>query len=179
MRMNTQQDRDAEWVVNHYDEQELARLFKRFGESAFAKAIARRILKRREEAEIRTTGDLVKVVGEVVPERKQKGELPKIFQAIRIEVNEELEVLKEFLVQVPDLLKSDGRLVVLSYHSLEDRMVKHFLRSGNLEDQQEKDVYGNVQRPMDPVGKVITPGEEEIELNPRARSAKMRIGVKR
>ena len=128
---------------------------------------------------IRTTGDLVAIVESVVPERKVKGELAHIFQAIRIEVNDELLVLQEFLEQVPEVLNPGGKLVVLSYHSLEDRMVKHFLRSGNFDDVLDKDVFGNVHRPLDPKGKVIVPSEEEIESNPRARSAKMRIGVKR
>jgi len=118
-------------------------------------------------------------VESVVPERKVKGELAHIFQAIRIEVNDELLVLQEFLEQVPEVLSSGGLLVVLSYHSLEDRMVKHFLRSGNFDDVLDKDVFGNINRSLDPKGKVIAPSEEEIEKNPRARSAKMRIGVKR
>ena len=179
MRMNASQGKDAIQVVNDYEEGDLIRIFKRYGESGFAKPIARRIARQRLEKRIETTKDLVKLVEAVVPERKVKGELPKIFQAIRIEVNDELEVLQAFLLQVPDLLKSKGRLVVLSYHSLEDRLVKHFLRSGNFDDVQEKDIYGNVLRPMDQEGKVIAPSETEIEENPRARSAKMRIGVKR
>jgi len=121
----------------------------------------------------------VAIVESIVPERKVKGELAQIFQAIRIEVNEEMLVLQEFLTQVPEVLNQGGKLVVLSYHSLEDRMVKHFLRSGNFDDTLEKDVFGNIIRPLDPQGKVVVPSEVEVEVNPRARSAKMRIGVKR
>lgn len=179
MRMNSSQLKDAVQVVNEYEEGELMRIFKQFGESGFAKPIVRRVVKERADKTIETTKDLVSLIEAVVPERKVKSELPKVFQAIRIEVNDELKVLQEFLTQVPELLKPGGRLVVLSYHSLEDRMVKHFLRSGNFDDLQEKDIYGNVLRPMDQDGKVIVPSEEEITENPRARSAKMRIGIRR
>jgi len=179
MRMNASQEKSAIEVVNDYEVGVLIRLFKRYGESSFAEPIARKIDQVRLGNAIRTTGDLVAIVESVVPERKVKGELAHIFQAIRIEVNDELLVLQEFLEQVPEVLNPGGKLVVLSYHSLEDRMVKHFLRSGNFDDVLDKDVFGNVHRPLDPKGKVIVPSEEEIESNPRARSAKMRIGVKR
>jgi 16S rRNA (cytosine1402-N4)-methyltransferase len=179
MRMNASQEKSAIEVVNDYEVGVLIRLFKRYGESSFAKPIARKIDQVRLGNAIRTTGDLVAIVESVVPERKVKGELAHIFEAIRIEVNDELLVLQEFLEQVPEVLNPGGKLVVLSYHSLEDRMVKHFLRSGNFDDVLDKDVFGNVHRPLDPKGKVIVPSEEEIESNPRARSAKMRIGVKR
>lgn len=179
MRMNAAQSKDAVQVINEYEEGELMRIFKQYGESGFAKPIVRRMVKERADKTIETTKELVSLIEAVVPERKVKGELPKVFQAIRIEVNDELKVLQEFLTQVPELLTPGGRLVVLSYHSLEDRMVKHFLRSGNFDDLQEKDIYGNVLRPMDQEGKVIVPSDEEIAENPRARSAKMRIGVRR
>tara|TARA_B110000046_G_C12897159_1_gene356924 strand:- start:79 stop:975 length:897 start_codon:yes stop_codon:yes gene_type:complete len=179
MRMNASQEKSAIEVVNDYEVGVLIRLFKRYGESSFAKPVARKIDQVRLGNAIRTTGDLVAIVESVVPERKVKGELAHIFQAIRIEVNDELLVLQQFLAQVPEVLNPGGKLVVLSYHSLEDRMVKHFLRSGNFDDVLDKDVFGNVHRPLDPKGKVIAPSEEEIESNPRARSAKMRIGVKR
>jgi len=179
MRMNTSQEKNAMHVVKDYEVSELIRIFKRYGESAFAKPIARMIDLQRIEKPIATTGDLVAIVESIVPERKVKGELAQIFQAIRIEVNEEMLVLQEFLTQVPEVLNQGGKLVVLSYHSLEDRMVKHFLRSGNFDDTLEKDVFGNIIRPLDPQGKVVVPSEVEVEVNPRARSAKMRIGVKR
>lgn len=179
MRMSKTQPLDARAVVNESEYGELVRLFKLYGESSFAKPIAKRIILSRENAPIETTGELVEIISAVVPEHKRKGELAKIFQAIRIEVNDELGALRELLEQSADVIKSGGRLVILSYHSLEDRLVKHFIRAGNFEDRQEKDVFGNVQRPFDPEGKVITPTEQEIENNPRARSAKMRVAVKR
>lgn len=179
MRMNVSQEKSAFEVVNEYEVDALIRIFKRYGESSFAKPIARKIEQARMENPIKSTGDLVSIVEAIVPERKSKGELAHIFQAIRIEVNEELTVLQEFLDQVPQVLKPGGLLVVLSYHSLEDRMVKHYVRSGNFDDVLDKDVFGNINRPLDPKGKVVTPSAEEIELNPRARSAKMRIAVKR
>lgn len=179
MRMNVSQEKSAFEVVNEYEVDALIRIFKRYGESSFAKPIARKIEQARMENPIKSTGDLVSIVEAIVPERKSKGELAHIFQAIRIEVNEELTVLQEFLDQVPQVLKPGGLLVVLSYHSLEDRMVKHYVRSGNFDDVLDKDVFGNINRSLDPKGKVVTPSAEEIELNPRARSAKMRIAVKR
>jgi len=166
-------------VVNAYSEAELKRIFHTYGETSFGSALARRIVNARQEEAINTIEDLVKLINKLVPERKRKTELAKIFQAIRIEVNDEIGALKDFLVAAGQVLKPGGRLVVISYHSLEDRPVKHFMRSGNFEDEQEKDLYGNVNRVMDPSGKVIQPSAEEIERNPRARSAKMRIAVKR
>ncbi|MEX2597161.1 MAG: 16S rRNA (cytosine(1402)-N(4))-methyltransferase RsmH [Salibacteraceae bacterium] len=179
MRMNRNQAVSAVKILNEYEFDQLVGVFKKYGESTFARAIAKRIIAAREEAVLLTTDQLVALIGKAVPERKLKAELPKIFQAIRIEVNQELEALKEFLVQTQELLKPDGRIVVLSYHSLEDRLVKHFLRAGNFDDQQQKDVFGNIQRLIDPLGKAIVPSDKEVENNPRARSAKMRIGVKR
>lgn len=178
MRMNQAQELNAAQVVNQYSESELKRIFHSYGESSFGGALARRIVMAREEEPISTIDDLVKLIGKLVPERKRKAELAKIFQAIRIEVNDEMGALKEFLVSAGSLLKSGGRLVVISYHSLEDRPVKHYLRAGNFEDKQTKDLYGNVQRILNPVGKVMQPSNEEIERNPRARSAKMRIAEK-
>jgi 16S rRNA (cytosine1402-N4)-methyltransferase len=179
MRMNQSQELSAKDVLNNYEEHDLKTLFKRYGESSFAGKLARKLVEYRNIQEIERTGELVRLVEQCVPERKVKGELAKIFQAIRIEVNQELEVLRQLLEDATKVLKPGGRLVVLSYHSLEDRMVKHFFRSGNFDDRAEKDIYGNVNRPLDPEGKVITPSEEEIERNPRARSAKMRIAEKR
>jgi 16S rRNA (cytosine1402-N4)-methyltransferase len=179
MRMNPAQELSAKQVVNAYSEAELKRIFHTYGETSFGSALARRIVNARQEEAINTIEDLVKLINKLVPERKRKTELAKIFQAIRIEVNDEIGALKDFLVAAGQVLKPGGRLVVISYHSLEDRPVKHFMRSGNFEDEQEKDLYGNVNRVMDPSGKVIQPSAEEIERNPRARSAKMRIAVKR
>lgn len=178
MRMNQNQELDAQSVVNDYDQSELVRLFRRYGESAFAPKIARRICDLRSEKPLETTADLSRLVESSVPQHKFKSELTKIFQAIRIEVNDELGALEDLLTALPDIIETGGRVVIISYHSLEDRLVKHFFRSGNLDDKQEKDVYGNVLRSFNPVGKVAVPSPEEIERNPRARSAKMRIAVK-
>jgi len=179
MRMNQSRSLTAAQLLETYEVQDLSRIFRRYGESSFSGKLARSIVARRSEQPLRTTFDLVRLMKAEIPPHKVKGELPRIFQAIRIEVNQELEVLKDFLAQTQESIKPGGRLVVLSYHSLEDRLVKHFLRSGNFEDRMEKDVFGNVIRPFDPYGKVIAPSAKEIENNPRARSAKMRIGVKR
>lgn len=179
MRMNVSQAKDAVEVINQYEPGDLVRILKQYGECEFARPVVKRIVALRSEKVIETTGELVAAVESVVPEHKLKAELAKVFQAVRIEVNNELTALQDFLTQVPEILKPGGRLVVLSYHSLEDRMVKHFLRSGNFDDQQQKDLYGNVLRPMDPIGKVVVPKAQEIENNPRARSAKMRTGIKR
>jgi len=179
MRMSTRQSLDAKQVLNGYEQAELKRILKMYGETSFAGALAREIAKVREEGKsLETIQDLVRCVEKVVPGQKLKQELPKVFQAIRIEVNDELGALRDFLQQVPAILGEGGRLVVISYHSLEDRLVKHFMRSGNFEDMQDKDLYGNVNRPLEPVGKVIQPSIQEIERNPRARSAKMRIAQK-
>ncbi len=178
MRMNRNQSLDAKQVVNEYELDDLIRIFRRYGETSFALKIARRILKARSEGVVATTDDLSKVVESCVPQHKFKSELTKIFQAIRIEVNDELGALEELLVALPDVVRTGGRVVIISYHSLEDRLVKHFFRSGNLDDNQEKDLYGNVLRSFNPLGKVVKPTPEEIEQNPRARSAKMRIAQK-
>lgn len=179
MRMNQAQGATAADVLNNYEEAALTNLFWRYGESNFGRAIAKGVVRERDKQLIQTTTDFVRIIESIVPEHKLKGELPKLFQAIRIEVNQELEVLKSLLVQASEILKPNGRLVVISYHSLEDRIVKHFFRSGNFEDIVAKDLFGNVLRTLDPEGKVISPSKLEIENNPRARSAKMRIAVKR
>ena len=179
MRMNKSQAISAKELVNEADQTELKRIFREYGETTFAGLIAKKIVDQREISPLVTTGDLATLIRSAVPERKQKSELTKIFQALRIEVNDEMGVLEAFLMLLPDVLKQDGLAVVMSYHSLEDRLVKHFFRSGNFEDKLAKDVFGNIERTMDPVGKVVVPSDEEIEINPRARSAKMRIVKKR
>lgn len=179
MRMNKSQVLSAKEIVADSDYEELKRIFKEYGESSFAAVIAKNIVQQRDVFPLTTTGRLVELIRNVVPERKQKSELAKIFQSLRIKVNDEIGVLEEFLNQLPSIMKPEALAVIISYHSLEDRLVKHFFRSGNFEDNQQKDVFGNVMRPIDPVGKVIVPSDGEIELNPRARSAKMRIGKKR
>lgn len=179
MRMNKSQAISAKELVNEMEQSELRQIFKTYGESTFAGFIAKLIVEQREVAPLVTTGDLVAVIRKAVPERKQKSEMTKIFQALRIEVNDELGVLKSFLEQLPDVLNPQGLAVVMSYHSLEDRLVKHFFRAGNFDDKLEKDVFGNIERLIDPVGKVVAPPSDEIERNPRARSAKMRTGRRR
>ena len=178
MRMNKMQDIDAYKVVNEYDEEALADIFYYYGELREARKLAREIVNKRESADIKTTEDLKKVFS-YVPTHKSNKFFAQVFQAIRIEVNQELDALKEMLVQSSNVLKKDGRLVIISYHSLEDRLVKKFLKNGMFEGEPERDVYGNYQKVFElPYRKAIVPTEEEIEDNSRARSAKMRVGIK-
>ena len=180
MRMNVQQSLSARDVLNEYALEDLKRVFREYGETRYAGKLASEVVKAREVKQLRTIQEFVSVVERVVSKPQRGAELPKIFQAIRIEVNDELGALKAMLKQSAERLASGGRLVVISYHSLEDRLVKHFMRSGNFEDTLEKDIYGNVIRVLDPVsGKPQAPSREEIESNPRSRSAKMRIAIKR
>ena len=178
MRMNKMQDIDAYKVVNEYDEEALADIFYYYGELREARKLAREIVNKRKSADIKTTEDLKKVFS-YVPAHKSNKFFAQVFQAIRIEVNQELDALKEMLVQSSNVLKKDGRLVVISYHSLEDRLVKKFLKNGMFEGEPERDVYGNYQKVFElPYRKAIVPTDEEIEDNSRARSAKMRVGIK-
>ena len=178
MRMNKMQDIDAYKVVNEYDEEALADIFYYYGELREARKLAREIVNKRKSADINTTEDLKKVFS-YVPAHKSNKFFAQVFQAIRIEVNQELDALKEMLVQSSNVLKKDGRLVIISYHSLEDRLVKKFLKNGMFEGEPERDVYGNYQKVFElPYRKAIVPTEEEIEDNSRARSAKMRVGIK-
>lgn len=179
MRMNTQSGKSAQDVINQYDEKALSDIFYRYGELSDGRALARRILKAREGQPILTTQQLVEVLRPALPRGKENKSLSKIFQAIRIEVNQEMSVLEEFLTQTTDALKVGGRLVVISYHSLEDRLVKNFMRSGRLDGEIEKDFYGNPLTPFKLITrKAVQPGEEEINDNPRARSAKLRVAEK-
>lgn len=178
MRMNKMQNIDAYKVVNEYDEEVLADIFYYYGELREARKLAREIVNKRKSADIKTTEDLKKVFS-YVPAHKSNKFFAQVFQAIRIEVNQELDALKEMLVQSSNVLKKDGRLVIISYHSLEDRLVKKFLKNGMFEGEPERDVYGNYQKVFElPYRKAIVPTEEEIEDNSRARSAKMRVGIK-
>ena len=178
MRMNKMQDIDAYKVVNEYDEEALADIFYYYGELREARKLAREIVNKRKSVDIKTTEDLKKVFS-YVPTHKSNKFFAQVFQAIRIEVNQELEALKEMLVQSSNVLKKDGRLVIISYHSLEDRLVKKFLKNGMFEGEPERDVYGNYQKVFElPYRKAIVPTDEEIEDNSRARSAKMRVGIK-
>ena len=178
MRMNKMQNIDAYKVVNEYDEEVLADIFYYYGELREARKLAREIVNKRKSVDIKTTEDLKKVFS-YVPAHKSNKFFAQVFQAIRIEVNQELDALKEMLVQSSNVLKKDGRLVIISYHSLEDRLVKKFLKNGMFEGEPERDVYGNYQKVFElPYRKAIVPTEEEIEDNSRARSAKMRVGIK-
>jgi len=178
MRMDKSADLTAYEVINNYPEADLRNIFSQYGDLRNAATLARAIVKAREEKPVRTTGQLNEVVSKHFPKLKMNKFLAKLYQAVRIEVNGEMEALKKMLQQSAELIKPGGRLSVISYHSLEDRLVKRFIRDGMFEGQPEKDLYGNVSVPFKKVGKLIVPSPEEIERNPRARSAKLRIAEK-
>lgn len=179
MRMNTQAGISAREIINEWDEQQLSRIFFTYGELREGRQLARQIIKKRAEQSIDTTLQLSEVLKACLPKGKENKYLSKIFQALRIEVNKEMEVLESFLTQTTAALKPGGRLVIISYHSLEDRLVKNFMRSGNLNGEVEKDFFGNPLTPFKLISrKAIIPDEEEIMTNPRARSAKLRIAEK-
>jgi len=179
MRMGKSTENTADRVINRYDEDKLERIFREFGEIRGSRKIARRITELRSEKPFKTTAELVAAIEGFFPEKKRKQNLAKIFQAIRIEVNDELGALYGLLEQTAEVIKPGGRLVVISYHSLEDRAVKRFMRSGNFEGSVKKDFYGNPIRPFKPLpGMPLTPTKEEIEENKRARSAKLRVAIK-
>ncbi|PWW17465.1 16S rRNA (cytosine(1402)-N(4))-methyltransferase RsmH [Chryseobacterium sp. AG844] len=178
MRMNVMQNLDAKRVINEYEEEELADIFYHYGELREARKLAREIVHHRKTKSIDTTEDLKKLFSYIPPHKVNKF-YAQLFQAIRIEVNQELEVLKEMLVQAYNVLKPEGRLVVISYHSLEDRLVKRFLKNGMFEGEPERDIYGNYKKAFELIkSKAIIPDDQEIEENSRARSAKMRTGIK-
>lgn len=179
MRMNAQTGSSACDVVNNYDEAQLSRVFYTYGELTEGRWLARQIVKARAEQSIETTLQLAEVLKPCLPKGKENKYLSKIFQAIRIEVNKEMEVLESFLLQTTAALNPGGRLVVIAYHSLEDRMVKNFMRAGNLAGEVEKDFFGNPLTPFKLISrKAITPDPEETLTNPRARSAKLRVAEK-
>ena len=175
MRMNQQDVLSAHSLVNTYEEEDLKRVFWQYGELRTSPALAKTIVAARLEAPIETTFELKTVLKRHLPLGRENKILAQIYQAIRIEVNQEIEVLKEFLLQTPGLLKDGGRLSVISYHSLEDRLVKRFIRNGLFEGEPEKDVFGNFEVPLKKVGSLVVPDAAEIKLNNRARSAKLRI----
>jgi 16S rRNA (cytosine1402-N4)-methyltransferase len=179
MRMSKRNELNAHRVINEYDEINLRRVFLDYGELKTAPAIARTIVEVRENKVINTTEELKSVLSKFLPEQFKNKILAQIYQAIRIEVNQEMEVLKEFLEQSLEILKPGGRLSVISYHSLEDRLVKRFMKNGLFEGEPERDFFGNFSVPFKLVGKLIVPTEAEIKLNNRARSAKLRIAEKR
>ena len=178
MRMNPEQALDAAGVVNTYSEAQLSELFYNYGELRSAKKIAKHVVKFRGEKLLNSTMELKNLVAELVPERFLNKTVAQVFQAIRIEVNQELEVIKKFLEQATETLVQKGRLVCISYHSLEDRLVKRFIREGQFEGEAEVDFYGNKKCPLRKVGRVVVPTAAEITKNNRARSAKMRIAEK-
>ncbi len=175
MRMSKRNQLSAYDVVNTYAYDDLRRVLFNYGDLRNANAMANAIVSAREEGGIKTTEELKSVLKKFLPEHKKHKILAQVYQAIRIEVNQEIEVIKEFLEQVPGLLEKGGRLSVISYHSLEDRLVKRFIRAGRFEGEPEKDFYGNVNVPLKKVGALIVPSKEEIAGNNRARSAKLRI----
>ena len=179
MRMSQKNELNAFKVINEYDDANLRRVFYDYGELKNAPALARTIIEAREKKVINTTDELKVVLGKYLPEKVENKVLAQIYQAIRIEVNEEMEVLKEFLQQTLKILKPEGRLSVISYHSLEDRLVKRFMKNGIFEGEPERDFFGNFSVPFHLIGKLIVPSDEEIKINNRARSAKLRIAEKK
>jgi 16S rRNA (cytosine1402-N4)-methyltransferase len=179
MRMSQKNDLNAYRVVNEYDEANLKRVFLDYGELKNAPALARTIIEAREYQPINTTDELKEVLAKYLPERIRNKILAQIYQAIRIEVNQEMDVLKEFLEQSLEILNPGGRLSVISYHSLEDRLVKRFMKNGMFEGEPERDFFGNFSVPFKTIGKLIVPDNAEIKINNRARSAKLRIAEKK
>ena len=178
MRMNQKDALDAYKVVNEYDEANLRRVFLDYGELKNAPAIARVIIEAREIEPIKNTEQLKTVLGRFLPAHKSNKILAQMYQAIRIEVNQEMDALKEFLEQSLEILKPEGRLSVISYHSLEDRLVKRYIKNGMFEGEPERDFFGNFSVPFKTIGKLIIPSDAEIKINNRARSAKLRIAEK-
>jgi 16S rRNA (cytosine1402-N4)-methyltransferase len=180
MRMNTNSSLSAKEVVNEYAQQDLANVLYKYGELRNSRAIARVIVEASEQEAIITTNQLIDVVGYMVPEKNRNQFLARIFQSIRIEVNDEMKALGEMLLDAVDMLNEGGRLVVLSYHSLEDRMVKNLMKKGKLEGELEKDFFGNPIKDLTEITrKVIVPSKQQIEENTRSRSAKLRIAEKK
>lgn len=178
MRMNKRGGETAADLLNRATEEELTRIFKLYGELNCARKLATRIIRTRAEKPIRRVNELIEIAKPFCPPQREKKEMAKVFQALRIEINKEVEALQEMLKSAKDLLKPGGRLVVITYHSIEDRIVKNFMKSGNIEGIVEKDFFGRVTSPFD-AKKVIVPTDEEMERNPRSRSAKLRIAIKK
>jgi 16S rRNA (cytosine1402-N4)-methyltransferase len=178
MRMDKRSNFSAFDLINTYSENELKEIFFKYGELRSAPGMARLIAEERQKNPISSTQQLKKVLGRFLPKHKENKIIAQVYQAIRIEVNQELEAMKELLIQSKDILKQGGRLSMISYHSLEDRLVKRFMRNGLFEGEPEKDVFGKFEVPFKPVGKFIIPTDDEIKDNNRARSAKLRIAEK-
>ena len=179
MRMNLNSELDAKHIINNYSQQDLANIFFEYGELRESRKIAKTIVAARKEKQILTTNQLLDCIQHLTIERKRNQFFSRVFQAIRIEVNDEIQALKEMLNAATDLLKVGGRLSVISYHSLEDRLVKNLVKKGNVEGNLQRDFYGNPLKVFKEISKkVIVPSEQEIKTNPRARSAKLRIAEK-
>ena len=178
MRMNKSSDLTAQNVVNYYEGKKLYKILKEYGQVTRANEIVNKIISYRKTKQIKSTIDLVKVVEDSISKFSKYKILAKIFQSIRIEVNNELEVIKQLLIQASELVKIGGRMVCISYHSLEDKLIKNFIRSGSFDNKDNRDFFGNVQKPFKKIGGLITPDANEIKKNKRARSAKMRIAEK-
>ena len=179
MRMNRDSSQSAADIVNTFSEDQLRTMFREYGEIDNAGRLAKQLVFAREAKQVKTIEQFKEAIAPCVPKFQESKYLAKVFQALRIETNKEMDVLHEFLEQSIQLLKPGGRLVVITYHSLEDRMVKNFIKSGDFSGKQEKDFFGNVESPLVAINrKVIVPNEEELERNPRARSAKLRIAEK-
>lgn len=178
MRMNQESNLSAYHVVNEFEQDRLRQILSQYGELRQAPAMARIIVEQRQKTPIETSSQLKQVLKPFLQHKKEHKVLAQIFQAIRIEVNQEIEVLKAFLLQIPEVLVSGGRLSVISYHSLEDRLVKRFIRNGLFEGEPERDVFGNFEVPLKKIGRLIVPTKEEVKENNRARSAKLRIAEK-
>ncbi len=178
MRMNKRAGLNAADVINNYSEEQLADVFYLYGELRQARQIASLITKQRSNKRIETTGDLKEAVGKLFAREREKKELAKLFQALRIEVNHEMDALKEMLNGAISLLAPGGRLSVITYHSIEDRIVKNIMKAGNAEGKIVQDFFGRISCPIKPLGKVTTADREEVETNPRSRSAKLRIAEK-
>lgn len=178
MRMNQNNELSAYHVINEYEEEQIKQVLLQYGELRAAPAMARLIITARQQEPIITSEQLKTILKKFLSPKHENKILAQIYQAIRIEVNQEIEVLKEFLEQTPELLKPEGRLSFISYHSLEDRLVKRYIRNGMFEGEPERDVFGNFEVPLKKVGKLIIPSQKEIKENNRARSAKLRIAQK-
>jgi len=180
MRMDQQQEATAETIVNSYDQQSLADIFRKYGELKQAWQMAGAIVDARQKSAIHTTSELKEIVGQFLPRNRENKVLAQLFQALRIEVNQEMQVLERLLEQCADVIKPGGRLVVISYHSLEDRLVKNYMRAGNAEGTIEKDFFGKSLSPWEMITrKPIIPSTSEISENSRARSAKLRIAQRK
>ncbi len=179
MRMNKRAGQTAADIVNTYDEAKLADIFYIYGEMKNSRRIAAAVVKARQDKEIKTTSDFLAAVEPLFRREREKKDMAKLFQALRIEVNHEMDALKEMLASATELLVPGGRLSVITYHSLEDRIVKNFMKAGNAEGKVDQDFFGRINTPYKAVGKLIIPTDEEQERNPRSRSAKLRVAEKK